>query len=183
MVELRHLPKGRVKEALTFSIKIMDPQIIEQQDELTETIVQIKRTSKKTKGGNRLSFSALAVVGDGAGRVGTSLSKAPSVIEAIKKATLRAKSQLVEVPIVGDARTIPHEIEVNIGASRVMLKPAPAGTGIRAGGPVRSVLQAAGVQNIVAKILGTSGKKQNVDTTIFALTQLKTIKQRIKKHS
>src|SRR3990167_4892165 len=160
----------------------MDERIIEQQDELTETIVQIKRTSKKTKGGNRLSFSALAVVGDGAGRVGSALSKAPSVIEAIKKATLRARSQLVGVPIVCTSRTIPHEIEVHIGASCVMLKPAPSGTGIRAGGPVRSVLQAAGVQNVVAKILGTSGKKQNVHATIKALVEMRDPKDRIKKH-
>lgn len=155
----------------------------EQKEQLIENVVEIKRTSKKTKGGNRMSFSALAVVGDGAGKVGTALGKAPSVIEAIKKATRKAKETMLDVIIVGEARTISHEIEVHLGATRVKLKPAPSGTGVRAGGPVRSVLQAAGVQNVVAKILGTAGKKQNVDVTIKALTELKSPKERIKKHA
>ncbi|PIZ44407.1 30S ribosomal protein S5 [candidate division WWE3 bacterium CG_4_9_14_3_um_filter_41_6] len=160
-----------------------EPIFEEPKDQLIETVVEIKRTSKKTKGGNRMSFSALAVVGDGLGKVGTSLGKAPSVIEAIRKATRKAKEGMQDVVIVGDARTISHEIEVTLGATRVMLKPAPSGTGVRAGGPVRSVLQAAGIQNVVAKILGTNGKKQNVDATIKALVELKAPTERIKKRS
>ena len=147
--------------------------------DIVETVVQIKRTSKKTKGGNRLGFTCLAVVGDKSGRVGTALSHAPSVLPAVKKAMRRARKDMISFPIVGEAKTIPHEIELSVGANRVMLKPAPAGTGIRAGGAVRAVLEAAGLHNVVAKILGSKSKKGNVDTTIQALLMLKQPSQRI----
>ncbi len=152
---------------------------VDNQPELIETVVEIKRTSKKTKGGDRLGFTCLAVVGDGAGRVGSALSRAPSVVPAIRKAVKKAKSQMIEFPIVGEAKTIAHTIEVSLGASRIMLKPAPAGTGIRAGGAVRAVLEAAGLQNVVAKILGTRSKKGNVDTTLLALKKLRDPQSRV----
>lgn len=151
----------------------------DQKQDFKETIIQIKRVSKKTKGGNRMGFTSLAIVGDEAGQVGTALSRAPSVIEAIRKSTRRAKKELVDIPLVGEAKTIPHEIEFKNGASHILLKPAPAGTGIRAGGSVRAVLEAAGIQNIVAKILGSKSKKSNVDTTIMALQKLKSPDKRI----
>ncbi|MCA9391765.1 30S ribosomal protein S5 [candidate division WWE3 bacterium] len=153
----------------------------EQEQEYEEVVVEIKRTSKKTKGGDRLGFTCLAVVGDKAGQVGAGLGKAPSVRPAIQKAMRKAKNSMVSFPLVGKAKTIPHEIEVANGASRIMLKPAPAGTGIRAGGAVRSVLEVAGVANVVAKRLGSSNKKANVDTTISALTGLKDPSKRVYK--
>lgn len=146
--------------------------------DLVETVVEIKRTSKKTKGGNRLGFTCLAVVGDRNGHVGSALSHAPSVLPAVKKSMRRARKEMITFPIVGDARTIPHEIELARGANRILLKPAPAGTGIRAGGAVRAVLEAAGLQNVVAKILGSKSKKGNVDTTLEALTMLKSTARR-----
>lgn len=138
-----------------------------------EKIVEINRTSKKTKGGNRLSFSALVVAGDKNGRVGAGLGKAREVASAIQKATRRAKKALQEVPLVGEGKTIPFSIEVKLKAVKVLLKPAPAGTGIRAGGPVRAVLEAAGYQNVVSKILGSDNKKGNVYATLEALKKLK----------
>jgi len=155
---------------------MMDPATMTEKpealEEFIETVVEIKRTSKKTKGGNRLSFTCLAVVGDGAGKVGTALSRAPNVVSSVKKSMRRARKEMIEFPLIGEARTIPHEIEMTNGACRVLLKPAPAGTGIRAGGPVRSVLQAAGIQNVVAKILGSGNKKGNIDTVLIALSKL-----------
>lgn len=152
-----------------------------QQDEFTETVVEIRRVAKKTKGGNRLRFTALAVVGDSKGRVGTALSKAPDVVSAIRKAMRLARNNLIEFPLIGEAKTVPHEVEVKLGAAQVLLKPAPAGTGIRAGGPMRAVLEAGGVQNIVGKILGTNHKKANVDATIAALKQLKPLEEKLTK--
>lgn len=137
-----------------------------------EKIVEINRTSKKTKGGNRLSFSALVVAGDKNGRVGAGLGKAREVASAIQKATRRAKKALQEVPLVGESKTIPFRIEVKLKAVKVLLKPAPAGTGIRAGGPVRAVLEAAGYQNVVSKILGSDNKKGNVYAALEALKKL-----------
>ncbi len=149
------------------------------QPELAEVVVEIKRTSKKTKGGDRLSFTALAVVGDNAGSVGTALGKAPDVRAAIKKAIRKAKTKMISFPLVGKAKTIPHEVEVRVGSTTVMFKPAPEGTGIRAGGAIRSVLEVAGVSNVVAKRLGSDSKKSSVDATILALTQLKDPKERV----
>lgn len=141
--------------------------------EFLENVVEIRRVSKKTKGGNRLRFTALVVVGDRQGRVGASLRKAPDVTSAIRKAVRQAKENLIEFPLVGEAKTIPHEVELKVGAAHILMKPAPAGTGIRAGGPMRAVLEAGGVKNVVGKILRGRSKKANVDATIKALRQLK----------
>lgn len=139
--------------------------------EFDEKIVQINRVSKKTKGGNKASFSALIVIGDKKGRVGVGLGKAPDVLSAIKKSVKKAKRNLITVPIKN--LTIPHEIYVKKGAARLIMKPAPAGTGVIAGGPVRIVVEAAGIRNIVAKILGTNNKLSNVYATMEALKQLR----------
>ncbi len=154
-------------------------QIGNQEEELTETVVEIRRVSKKTKGGNQMRFTALVVVGDRRGRVGTSLRKAPDVVSAIRKAMRHARKQMVRFPIVGEARTIPHEIVLRSGAAQVYIKPAPAGTGIRAGGAVRAVLEAGGLENVVGKIIGTGHKKANVDATIKALQKLRTSQERL----
>lgn len=135
-----------------------------------EKIVEINRTSKKTQGGNKIRFTALVVVGDKKGKVGVGLGKSNDVANAIVKGINFAKKRLVEVPLVGG--TIPHRVEIKKGAARVLLKPAPEGSGIIAGGPVRNVVEAAGIKNISSKILGTGNKASNVYATFEALRML-----------
>ncbi len=132
-----------------------------------ERIVQISRVSKKTKGGNKIRFATLVVVGDKNGNVGLGLGKSADVSTSIQKAIIYAKKRMISVPIVN--HTIPFSIVVKEGAARVMLKPAPLGTGIIAGGAVRSVVEVAGIRNISSKILGTSNKASNVYATFEAL--------------
>jgi len=139
--------------------------------EFDEKVVKISRLSKKTKGGNRISFSALVVLGDKKSRVGVGLGKAPDVLSAIKKGVRLAKKNLINVSIYKG--TIAHEILIKRGAAKILLKPAPEGKGLIAGGPVRSVVEAAGIKNIVSKILGTRNKASNVYATIEALKQLR----------
>lgn len=139
--------------------------------EFEEKVVQIKRVSKKTKGGNRISFTALVVVGDKKGKVGVGLGKAPSVRAAIIKGVNFAKKHLIKVSIKGT--TIPHRIVVKRGATKVLLKPAPPGSGVIAGAAVRAVVEAAGIQDISSKILGAKNKANNVYATIEALESLK----------
>lgn len=139
-------------------------------DEFEEKIVKINRVSKKTKGGNKIGFSALTVVGDKKGKVGVGLGKAPDVASAIRKGVLQARNHLIEVPIVNG--TIPFRIDVKVGAARVMLKPAPPGSGVIAGGAVRSVVSAAGILNISSKVLGTKNQASNVYATLEALRSL-----------
>lgn len=159
------------------NIKNVDQTRGEYQDsEYSETVVQINRISKKTKGGNTIRFSALVVVGDKKGKVGAGLSKGADVRQAITKAISYAKRRMVQVPMKGT--TIPYEIYKKYGAARILLKPAPAGSGIIAGGPVRVVLESAGVRDAVAKRLGTRNKITNVYATIDALTDLKKISDR-----
>lgn len=144
--------------------------------EFEEKVVQVNRVSKKTKGGNKIGFSVLVVVGDKKGRVGAGLGGAPDVSAAVKKAVLYARKHLITVPL--NKTTIPHVVFVKLGAAKIMLKPAPAGTGVIAGGPVRAVVEAAGIRDIVSKILGTSNKASNVYATMEALKQLKALKSR-----
>lgn len=147
--------------------------------EFDEKVVKISRVSKKTKGGNKISFSALVVVGNRKGRVGVALGKANDVVSAIKKGIKKAKKKLITVPLVGT--TIPHQITIKNGAAKLILKPAPEGTGVIAGGSVRSVLELAGVRNVVAKTLGTNNKLSNVTTTFIALRKIKQIMSMKKK--
>lgn len=143
-----------------------------------ETVIEIKRISKKTKGGNSIRFSALVVVGDKKGKVGVALSKAPDVSSAIRKAFDAAKRKLVKVPIKG--QTVPYSIEEKFSAAHILLKPAPPGTGIIAGGPMRVVLEAVGIRDAVGKILGTSNKASNVYATVKALKTLDKLDRRKK---
>ncbi|MDO8488045.1 MAG: 30S ribosomal protein S5 [bacterium] len=139
--------------------------------EFDEKVVQVNRVSKKNQGGNRISFSVLIVVGDKKGRVGVGLGKAPDVSSAIRKGSSYAQKHLITVPLNG--RTIPHEMRLKLGAARLIMKPAPIGTGVIAGGSVRAVVEAAGIQDIVAKILGTKNKASNVYAAFEALKRLK----------
>ncbi len=139
--------------------------------EFDEKVVQVSRVSKKTKGGNKMGFSVLMVVGDKKGRVGVGLGKAKDVLSAIKKGVKKAKRTMISIPMNGT--TIPFPLELKVGSARVMLKPAPKGSGIIAGGPVRSVVDAAGIRDISSKIKGTSNKASNVYATFQALKEIK----------
>lgn len=144
--------------------------------EFEETVVQINRISKKTKGGNQIRFSALVVVGDKKGKVGVGLSKAPDVRSAIRKAISAAKRRLVVVPLKGT--TVPYSVREKFSAAEILIKPAPAGSGIIAGGPMRVVLESAGVRDVVGKILGTKNKISNVYATLRALETISQMNSR-----
>lgn len=141
--------------------------------EFEEKVIRIARVSKKTKGGNQFGFSALMVVGDKKGKVGLGLGKAHDVLSAIKKGVKKAKKHMITIPL--DGTTIPFKMEVKLGAGRVLLKPAAKGTGVIAGGPVRAVVEAAGVRDISAKILGSDNPASSVYATFEALKQMKRI--------
>lgn len=143
--------------------------------ELTEKLVKTKRVSKTVKGGRIASFATIMVVGDGQGHVGYGLGKAAEVPEAIRKGIEDAKKNIITVSLKGT--TIPHEVIGEYGAGKVLLKPAPEGTGIIAGGTVRAVLEAAGIKNIRAKCLRSSNPTNVVKATFVALSQLRSAEQ------
>ncbi|EHI49382.1 ribosomal protein S5, bacterial/organelle type [SAR116 cluster alpha proteobacterium HIMB100] len=139
--------------------------------ELIEKLVGINRVAKVVKGGRRFGFAALVVVGDGKGRVGFGTGKAKEVPEAIRKATENAKRDMVRIPL-RDGRTLHHDILGRYGAGRVQLRSAPSGTGIIAGGPMRAVFEALGVQDVVAKSIGTSNPHNMIKATFDALKSI-----------
>lgn len=147
----------------------------QRQSEFIEDVVKIYRVSKVVKGGRRFSFSAVAVVGNGNGKIGAALGKASEVPEAIRKAIEKARRNMIEVPIVNT--TVPHEVIGRADAARVLLKPASLGTGVVAGGPVRSVLEAAGYKNILTKCLGSNNATNVVWATMEGLKRLKTVEE------
>lgn len=141
-------------------------------DEFDSKIIDLSRVTRVMAGGKRMRFRALVVVGDKKGRVGMAVSKGADVTLAVNKSTVKAKKNLLRVPIVEG--TIPHAIEVKFGAAQVLLKPAPQGTGVIAGGPVRAVLDLAGIKNVVSKMKGSKNKIANVRAVMQALSQLRT---------
>ena len=144
---------------------------IEDIGELIDRVVYINRVAKVVKGGRRFSFSALVVVGNGAGFIGAALGKAREVPEAIRKGNEKAKKEIFPIPLIGT--TIPHAVTGTFGAGRVMIRPASPGTGVIAGGPVRAVMDVAGVQDILTKCLGTNNPHNVIHATINALQQLR----------
>lgn len=147
--------------------------------EYEEKVVQVNRVSKKTKGGNKIGFSVLVVVGDKKGRVGVGLGKSVTVTNAVSKAVQYAKKHLISIPLRGT--TIPHDVRVKWGAAEILLKPAPPGSGIIAGGAVRAVVEVAGIRDISSKVLGTKNQATNVYATLEALRRLRPINVNDKK--
>jgi len=141
------------------------------ESEIKEKLVSLNRVAKVTKGGRTFSFAAVVVVGDGNGRVGQGLGKARDVTEAITKGMADAKKNMINVPIING--TIPHEQKGKYGAGKVLIRPASAGTGVIAGGPMRAVLEIAGVHNVLSKSMGSSNPHNVVKATIDALAKLR----------
>ncbi|MGE3726608.1 MAG: 30S ribosomal protein S5 [Candidatus Sericytochromatia bacterium] len=141
----------------------------------TEKVVQVRRVTKVVKGGKRLSFRVITIVGDGEGKVGVGVGKSSDVVGAIQKGMSDARKNLIDVPIVDT--TIPHPVTSRFGSASVLVKPARQGTGVIAGGAVRIVLEAAGIKNATAKCLGSKSPLNNARAAVQALQELRTLEQ------
>jgi small subunit ribosomal protein S5 len=146
--------------------------------ELNDRVIHINRVSKVVKGGRRFSFSALVVVGDGQGVVGVGLGKAGEVPEAIRKGVEKARKSLIQIPLI-DGRTLPHDVIGISGAGRVLMQPASPGTGVIAGGPVRAVVESAGVSDVLTKTLGTKTPRNVVNAVMAGLNELRDPEERL----
>ena len=163
---------------MAYKDQIIDPNTL---DDLAERVIFINRVAKVVKGGRRFSFSALVVVGDSNGHVGVGMGKANEVPESIRKGTDAAKRNIFKVQLTG--RTIPHKVVGHSGAGRIVLRPASEGTGVIAGGAMRPVLEAAGVKDVLAKILGTTNAHNVVNATVAALKELESPAQVARRRS
>jgi len=143
----------------------------ERTSEFEEKVIQVDRVSRTVKGGKRMRFRALVVIGNRKGKVGAGIGKAQEVLTAVQKAVAKAKKNIIEVPIIND--TIPHEVKVSYGSSEILFKPAGSGTSVIAGGSVRAVLELAGIKNVLSKIIGSSNKINNVKATLIALKSMR----------
>ncbi len=147
-----------------------------EEQQLVEKLVSVRRVTKVVKGGKTLRFSALVVVGDGRGRVGYASGKAREVPDAVKKASEKARRQMVRIPL-REGRTLHHDVQARVGASRVFLRTAPAGTGVIAGGPMRAVFEALGLHDVVSKSVGTPNYHNVVRATVEALKSVSSPRQ------
>ncbi|MEK7167830.1 MAG: 30S ribosomal protein S5 [Patescibacteria group bacterium] len=150
-----------------------------EKSEFDQAVIDIARVTRVMAGGKRMRFRACVVVGDRKGRVGMGLAKGADVSAAVQKAQRQAEKHAISVNLVGE--TIAHEVRLKDGSARIVLKPAPAGTGIISGGAVRTVLELVGIKNVVSKVLGTNNKINNVRAALKALASLKIKKEKIKK--
>ncbi|MFA6322417.1 MAG: 30S ribosomal protein S5 [Candidatus Buchananbacteria bacterium] len=148
------------------------------ESEYQQSMIDIARVTRVMAGGKRMRFRACLVIGDKKGKVGMGVAKGADVTLAVNKAFTKAKKNLITVPIINE--TIPHRVDAKFGAAKIMLKPAPKGTGIMAGGAARIILDLAGVSNVVAKVLGSNNKINNVSATLKALQMLKKIQPKVK---
>jgi len=153
-------------------------EVIDEASSLESTTVGVYRTAATVKGGRRFSFSALVVVGDGQGTVGVGLGKAGEVPEAIRKGVEKARKSLIQIPLL-DGRTLPHDVIGVSGAGRVLMLPASPGTGVIAGGPVRAVVESAGVSDILTKTLGTNTPRNVVNAVMAGLMSLRDPEERL----
>jgi len=153
-------------------MKVIEKRVKPVDAELTDRLVAVQRVAKVVKGGRRFSFSAIVVVGDGKGVVGYGLGKAAEATNAIAKGVDDAKKNLIKIPVLKG--TIPHEVEIKFGASKVILRPAAAGTGVLAGGAMRAVLESAGIKDVLGKSHGSSNPHNVVKATIKALASMRT---------
>ncbi|MBI4457757.1 30S ribosomal protein S5 [Candidatus Uhrbacteria bacterium] len=149
----------------------------EERKEFDQRILELARVTRVTKGGKRMRFRAAVIIGDKKGRVGFGVAKGGDVTISVNKAVVQAKKRMLTVPLVND--TIPHVVDQKFAAASILLKPAPIGTGVKAGGAVRVVLELAGVPNVVAKILGSGNKINNAKATLMALKQLRLKKKAV----
>lgn len=149
----------------------------DQEKKFFNELIVLRRVSKATSGGKRMRFSAVVIAGDKKGKVGIAMGKGLDPQDAIQKANKKAENSLKTIPLNVESKTVPHRVEAAYKASSVMIKPAPIGTGVVAGGAIRKVLEIAGVENVVAKRLGSANSLTNAYCTILALTKLKLMKR------
>ena len=146
---------------------MMSKEVVERNQDLKDKVLVVNRVAKKIKGGDKISFSSLVAVGDGKGMVGIGYGRAGDLKTAIEKGRKKAKREMISAPIKG--KTVPHRVEVKEGAAKIMIKPAPEGSGLMAGGVIRDLLELAGYEDVSAKILGTSNRVSNAKAVMKAL--------------